>query len=103
MVAINQSNGKILWDHKFKHSAFGAVSVTNDVAFTTTFDGTLWALNTSNGKVLWSQAAVCLQQHSGDDQRQHGDHRLCLPAWQGADPPDSGVHAHSRRVAPDTD
>jgi outer membrane protein assembly factor BamB len=23
------------------------------VAFTTTFDGTLWALNTSNGKVLW--------------------------------------------------
>ena len=55
MVAINQANGKILWDHKFKHSSFGAVSVTNDVAFTTTFDGKLWALNTSNGKVLWSK------------------------------------------------
>ena len=53
LVAINQSNGKILWDHHFKHSSFGAVSLTNNVAFTTTFDGTLWALNTSNGKVLW--------------------------------------------------
>jgi glucose dehydrogenase len=52
LVAINQSNGKILWDHHFAHSAYGAVSVTNNVAFTTTFDGTLWALNTSNGKVL---------------------------------------------------
>ncbi len=55
LVAINQANGKILWDHKFAHSAYGAVSVTNNVAFTTTFDGTLWALNTSNGKVLWSK------------------------------------------------
>jgi outer membrane protein assembly factor BamB len=53
MVAINQANGKVLWDHHFAHAAYGAVSVTNDVAFTTTFDGTLWALNTSNGKVLW--------------------------------------------------
>ena len=53
LVAINQANGKILWDHKFKHSAFGAVALTNNVAFTTTFDGTLWALNQSNGKVLW--------------------------------------------------
>ncbi len=52
LVAINQSTGKILWDHKFAHSAYGAVSVTNDVAFTTTYDGTLWALNTSTGKVL---------------------------------------------------
>jgi outer membrane protein assembly factor BamB len=55
LVAINQANGKILWDHKFKHSAFGAVSVTNNVAFTTTYDGMLWALNTSNGKVLWKK------------------------------------------------
>jgi alcohol dehydrogenase (cytochrome c) len=55
MVAIDQATGKILWDHKFAHSAYGAVSVTNDVAFTTTYDGTLWALNTKNGKVLWSK------------------------------------------------
>jgi outer membrane protein assembly factor BamB len=55
MVAINQNNGKILWDHHFKHSAYGAVSVTNNVAFTTTFDGTLWALSTKTGRVLWSK------------------------------------------------
>jgi outer membrane protein assembly factor BamB len=55
MVAIDQNTGKILWDHHFKHSAYGAVSVTNDVAFTTTFDGTLWALSTKTGRVLWSK------------------------------------------------
>jgi outer membrane protein assembly factor BamB len=53
MVAINQNTGKILWDHHFAHSAYGAVSVTNDVAFTTTFDGTLWGLNTKTGKVVF--------------------------------------------------
>jgi outer membrane protein assembly factor BamB len=54
MVALNQATGKMVWDHKFPHSPYGAVSLTNDVAFTTTFDGTLWALNTKDGKVLWS-------------------------------------------------
>jgi alcohol dehydrogenase (cytochrome c) len=55
LVAVNQKTGRILWDHHFKHSAYGAVSIENDVAFTTTFDGTLWALDTKTGKVLWSQ------------------------------------------------
>jgi outer membrane protein assembly factor BamB len=55
MVAINQNTGKIIWDHHFKHSAYGAVSVTNNVAFTTTYDGTLWALSTTTGRVLWSK------------------------------------------------
>ena len=29
--------------------------MTNDVVFTTTFDGTLWALSTKTGQVLWSE------------------------------------------------
>jgi glucose dehydrogenase len=52
-VALDQKTGKILWDHKFTQGLYGAASVTNDVVFTTTFDGTVWALNTANGKVLW--------------------------------------------------
>jgi glucose dehydrogenase len=43
-----------VWDHKLAKPAYGAVSLTNDVAFTTTFDGTLWALSTKDGKELWS-------------------------------------------------
>ena len=50
----NQATGKIVWDHKLPSSPYGAVSLTNDVAFTTTFDGTVWALSTKDGKVLWS-------------------------------------------------
>jgi len=54
MVKLDNATGKVLWDHKFAQPAYGAVSLTNDVAFTTTFDGKLWALNTKNGNVLWS-------------------------------------------------
>jgi outer membrane protein assembly factor BamB len=53
-VALDQATGKIVWDHKFKQSPYGAASLTNDVVFTTTYDGTLWALSTKTGKVLWS-------------------------------------------------
>jgi alcohol dehydrogenase (cytochrome c) len=53
-VALDQATGKIVWDHKFNQSPYGAASLTNDVAFTTTYDGTVWALNTKTGKTLWS-------------------------------------------------
>ena len=54
MVALNQATGKIVWDTKLKSSPYGAASVTNDVVFTTTFNGKLMAFNTKNGNVLWS-------------------------------------------------
>jgi outer membrane protein assembly factor BamB len=53
MVALNQATGKILWQHAFKSSPYGGAVVTNDVVFTTTFNGILWALSTKTGKVLW--------------------------------------------------
>jgi alcohol dehydrogenase (cytochrome c) len=54
IVALNQATGKIVWDHKLTQSPYGAASLTNDVLFTTTFDGTVWAFNTKDGKTLWS-------------------------------------------------
>jgi len=53
LVALDQATGALVWHHKFDSSPYGAVSLTNDVAFTTTFDGTVWALNSHNGQVLW--------------------------------------------------
>jgi len=53
IVALNQATGKIVWDTKLPSSPYGAVSLTNDVAFTTTFDGTVYALGTKDGKILW--------------------------------------------------
>jgi outer membrane protein assembly factor BamB len=56
MVAIDQDTGKVKWAHRFPHSPYGASTVTNDLVFTTTFDGTIWALNKATGKVVWKHA-----------------------------------------------
>ena len=55
MVAIDQATGKIKWQHHFPHTPYGAATVSNDLVWTTTFDGTLWALNKNTGAVVWHQ------------------------------------------------
>ena len=40
MVAIDQATGKIKWQHQFPHATYGAATVSNDLVWTTTFDGT---------------------------------------------------------------
>jgi alcohol dehydrogenase (cytochrome c) len=52
MVAVNQGTGKIEWDTKLPSTPYGAATVTNDVVFTTTFHGDLYALNAATGAVL---------------------------------------------------
>jgi alcohol dehydrogenase (cytochrome c) len=53
MVAIDQDTGKIKWQHHFPYSPYGSATVSNDLVWTTTFDGTLWALNKNTGAVVW--------------------------------------------------
>ena len=53
VVAVDEGTGKIRWDHKLPSSPYGAVTLANDVVFTTTFNGTLYALDASNGAELW--------------------------------------------------
>jgi outer membrane protein assembly factor BamB len=52
-LAIDQSSGLVAWDDKLPSSPYGAATVTNDVVFTTTYDGTLYAFDTQTGKTLW--------------------------------------------------
>ncbi len=54
LVALDQNTGTIAWQHKFTSSPYGAATISNDVVFTTTFDGTVWGLNTQTGAVVWS-------------------------------------------------
>jgi alcohol dehydrogenase (cytochrome c) len=56
LVAVNEATGKLEWDHKLPSSPYGAVTIANDVVFTTTFDGTLYALTASTGAELWHTA-----------------------------------------------
>src|SRR5580700_10734128 len=54
MVAVNQDTGAIIWDTPLPSSPFGAATVTNDVVFTTTFKGYLYALDATTGAILFS-------------------------------------------------
>jgi outer membrane protein assembly factor BamB len=53
MVAVDQTTGKIKWQHHFSSSPYGAATVSNDLVWTTTFNGVLWALNKNTGAVVW--------------------------------------------------
>jgi glucose dehydrogenase len=53
--ALNLSTGKVMWDTKLPSSPYGAATVTNDLVFTTMFNGKLIAMNRSTGKIVWQQ------------------------------------------------
>jgi alcohol dehydrogenase (cytochrome c) len=52
MVAVNQDTGTVEWNTRLPSSPYGAATVTNDVVFTTTFNGDLYALNAATGAIL---------------------------------------------------
>jgi outer membrane protein assembly factor BamB len=52
MVAVSQDTGKIIWDDKLPSTPYGAATVTNDVVFTTTYHGYLYAFDTATGAIL---------------------------------------------------
>ena len=52
MVAVNQDTGKIEWDDKLPSSPYGAATITNNVVFTTTYSGHLYAFNATTGAIL---------------------------------------------------
>jgi alcohol dehydrogenase (cytochrome c) len=53
MVAVNQDTGAVIWDTPLPSMLFGAATVTNDVVFTTTFSGYLYALDATTGAILF--------------------------------------------------
>ncbi len=52
MVAVNQDTGKVEWDDKLPSTPYGAAAVTNNVVFTTTYNGDLYAFNAATGAIL---------------------------------------------------
>jgi alcohol dehydrogenase (cytochrome c) len=55
LAAVNIDTGKVDWSVELATAAFGATAVTNDVVFSTTFDGQLHANDAKTGKPLWDQ------------------------------------------------
>ena len=52
MVAVNQDTGTVEWDDRLPSTPYGAATVTNNVVFTTTFSGDLYAFDAATGKIL---------------------------------------------------
>ncbi len=57
LVALNPANGSVRWQRRFPAADYGAATVSNDVVFTSTFDGTVYGLDARTGSTLWSTKA----------------------------------------------
>jgi alcohol dehydrogenase (cytochrome c) len=53
LVALDASNGRLLWQRRLPSPSFGCATVANDVVFTSTYDGVVYAFSTRTGKQLW--------------------------------------------------
>jgi outer membrane protein assembly factor BamB/cytochrome c553 len=55
MVALNISDGSVEWQRDLRQPAYGAATISNDLVFTTTFDGKVIALDRETGRVVWEK------------------------------------------------
>lgn len=57
LVAVDATNGKILWSAKLDSLNVGAATVVNDLVFTSTFNGKIYAFNRKTGTKVWQYQA----------------------------------------------
>jgi alcohol dehydrogenase (cytochrome c) len=57
LVALNAADGTMRWHQRFGSADYGAATVANDVVFTSTFSGRVYALDSRTGAILWSARA----------------------------------------------
>ena len=55
MVALNVGDGSVKWKRDLAQPAYGAATISNDLVFTTTFEGKLIALDRETGSVVWEK------------------------------------------------
>jgi outer membrane protein assembly factor BamB len=55
MVALNVADGSIKWQRDLPQPAYGGATVSNDLVFTTTFEGKVLALDRGTGNIVWQK------------------------------------------------
>jgi len=55
--ALDGATGRVLWQQKFDRVGFGGVTVVNDLIFTASLDGVIYALSRTDGHVVWQWQA----------------------------------------------
>jgi outer membrane protein assembly factor BamB len=56
-TAVDAASGNVLWQRKLPSIDFGAATVANDVVFTSTYAGRVYAFDTQTGRTLWTTKA----------------------------------------------
>lgn len=57
ILAADVTTGRALWKRELPQMNFGAATVANDVVFTSTYTGTIYAFDTRTGRTLWTDTA----------------------------------------------
>jgi outer membrane protein assembly factor BamB len=57
LTAVDAASGRVLWERKLPSIDLGAATVANDVVFTSTYAGRVYAFDTNTGKTLWTTRA----------------------------------------------
>ena len=70
--ALSLATGKVEWDTKVSTLPLGAATVSNDLVFTTLFNGTLLALNRATGAIVYQRKLPTSTNSPDRDRRQHG-------------------------------
>jgi alcohol dehydrogenase (cytochrome c) len=53
LVALDAAGGRVLWDRHLPSPDFGCATAVNDVVFTSTYAGIVYAFAAKDGKLLW--------------------------------------------------
>jgi alcohol dehydrogenase (cytochrome c) len=53
LIALDAATGRPLWERRLPSPVFSCATVSNDVVFTSTYDGRVYAFAVSDGAVLW--------------------------------------------------
>ena len=77
-VAVDKLTGQIKWNASLPTSPYGGASVTNDLVFTTSFDGKIIAYNTRTGAVAWQAG---LPAHANSTVAINGEYVLTGAGW----------------------
>jgi outer membrane protein assembly factor BamB len=55
LVALDATTGRMLWERRLPSPDFGCATVTNDLVFTSTYDGSVYAFATGDGTLVWHE------------------------------------------------
>ena len=55
LVALDARTGRTLWERRLPSPNFGCATVSNDVVFTSTYAGMVYAYAIEDGTLLWSE------------------------------------------------